>query len=93
MTAEDQAMTQEGLGLNVGICLRISYSYDRMIGAQDSEWLQNTLIILINFFQRYRLVANVKKSQTMMCQHKALRSGISEEAVGQRCTGGWGVIP
>ena len=36
-------------------------------------------------YQQYRFVANVANYWAIMCQPRALRSGMSEEAVGRRC--------
>ena len=58
MTAEDQAVAQEGLVLNVRTCMVLLYSDYSMIGAQDLHWLQNVLNVLIGLFRRYGLVAN-----------------------------------
>ena len=70
MTVKVQAVAQEGLGLNLGICLGVFYTTDGMIGDWGSEWLQNALIVLIGLFRGYRLVKNVAKSRTMKCQPK-----------------------
>ena len=87
ITVKDQAVSQEGLSLNVGICLVVFYDDDGMIGAQDSEWIQNALSVFIGLFRQYRLVADFAKYWTMTYQPIALWSGMSEEVVGQRCTG------
>ena len=52
IAAEDQAVAQEGLVLNVGTCMRILYSDDSMIGAQDLHCLQHVLNFLIGLFRR-----------------------------------------
>ena len=57
-----------------------------MVGSRDTEWLQVTLNVLISLFRWYRLVVNVASSKAMTCQPVTLRSGISEEVVGQHCT-------
>ena len=59
MTVEYQAVAQEGLGLNVGICLGVFYAENGMLGARDSEWLQNALNVLIGLFHLYRFVTIV----------------------------------
>ena len=69
---KDQAVTQEVLVLNVGICLGVFYADDSMIGAWDPEWLQNVLKIIIGIFWRYGIVENFAKSRTMTCQPRAL---------------------
>ena len=51
MTVKDQAAEQDGLGINLGICLGFFYANNGMIGAQDSEWLQNAPNALICIFQ------------------------------------------
>ena len=50
MTVYNQTVVQEGLGLNIWIFLGVFYANDNMIGAQDSEWLQNALNIIISLF-------------------------------------------
>ena len=50
ITVEDQTVAQEGLGLNVGIFLRVLYAKDFMIGAQDSEWIKNAHNVFIYLF-------------------------------------------
>ena len=51
-TAEDQAVAQEGLVLNVGTCMGLLYSDISMIRAQDLHCLQNVLNVLISLFRR-----------------------------------------
>ena len=87
MIVKDQAVAQEGLGLNVGRFLRVLYADEGMIGAQDSEYIQNALNVLIGLFWRYGIVANIAKYRTITCQPRTLQSGMSEEAVNRRCTG------
>ena len=89
MTVKYQTVVQQGLGLNVGRCLGVFYTDKCMVGARDSEWLQNALNIRIGLFWRYRLVTNIANYRRMMCQPGALWSGTPEEAVGRRCTGLW----
>ena len=86
MTVEDQMVSQEGLGINVRICLGFFYANDCMVGAQDSEWIQNALNVLISLFWQYGLVTNIPKYWTMSFQPRALQSGMPEEAVCWRCT-------
>ena len=50
MTVKDQTVQQEGLGLNMGRLLGVFYNDDRMIGARDSEWIQNAHNVLISLF-------------------------------------------
>ena len=52
-----------------------------MFRAQNSEWLQNALNVLIGLFCKYRLITNVPKSRTIIFQSGALQSIMSEEAV------------
>ena len=87
LTVKDHMVVQEGLGLNVGRCLGFFYTDDGMVEAQESEWLQKSLNVLIDLFYRYGLVKNVEKSWTMTYQPGALRSGMSEEVEGWQCTG------
>ena len=84
---EDQLLAQEGLGLAVGRGMGLFYKCDGVAGSWYQEWLQGALNVLICLFCRYRLVANIAKSKAMTCQLGTIRSRISEEAVGLRCTG------
>ena len=71
----------------MGIYLGVFYTYVGMVGAQDSEWLQYTLNIIIGLFQRYGLVGNVVKYWTITCQTGALQLGMLREAVVRGCMG------
>ena len=86
-TVENQAVTQELLGLNMGRCLVFFYNNDGMIGSRDSEQLQNALNVLSRLFQWYGIITNVAKSHMITCRPRALRLGISEEVVGHQYTG------
>ena len=44
-----------------------AHAWDSLIGAWDSEWLQNTLNVIIVLFRRYNPVANVVNFLTMTC--------------------------
>ena len=59
-----------------------------MVVSRDPEWLQGTLNVIIRIFHRYRLLVNVTKSKAMTYHPGTIQSGILEEAVGRRCTGG-----
>ena len=48
----------------------------------DPEWLQGVLDVLIGLFRRIGLMANISKSQKVTCQPGAIRSVLSEDAVG-----------
>ena len=61
ITAKDQVVAHEGLVLNVCIFLGVFYTEDRMIGSQDSEWLQNALNVPIGLIWRYGLITNITK--------------------------------
>ena len=86
MAVKDQLVAQEVMGLVVGSCMGIFYSNDGMVVSRDPGWLQGALNMIIGLFRWYRLVANFVKSKSITCHLGALRSGMSEEAVGQRCT-------
>ena len=60
--------------------------YNDMLVLRDPEWLQGELNVLISIFQMYGMVANVANSKAMTCHPGTLRSRISEEAAGRRCT-------
>ena len=61
MTAKDQTVAQEVLGINMGRCLGVFYTNNGMVEAWESDCLQNKLNVLIILFRRYRLVANIVK--------------------------------
>ena len=86
LTVEDQLVAHEGMGLAVGRCLRLFYADNSLVGSLDTEWLQGTLNVITSLLHRYGLVVNVSKFKAMACQTVTLLSGISEEAVGRRCT-------
>ena len=76
LTVKCQTLAQEGLVLIVGRCLGFFNANNNMVGAWDSEWLQNVLNVLIGLFKRYGLIANFVNSRTMMCQPRSLWSVI-----------------
>ena len=39
MTVEDQMIAQDVLGLVVGRCLELVYTYDRMVVLRNKEWI------------------------------------------------------
>ena len=87
MTVEDQVVAQEGLGLDVRRSLGFFYTNDGRTGAEKSEWIQNVIKVLITLFRKYGIIVNVAKYQTMTCQPRALRLGMSEEVVGLQYMG------
>ena len=87
MMVEDYMVAQDGLEETVGRCLGFLYADDGMVGSGDSDWLQHAMKVLIGFFRRYGLAANVAKSCTMTCQPGVLRAGMLEEAMPLKCTG------
>ena len=87
LTVEEKLVAQEGLVLAVGRCLGIFYTDDGIVVSRVLECIQVSLNIVICLFCWYGLVANVVKSNTMTCHPGALRSGVSEDAVGRQCTG------
>ena len=90
LTVGDQLVTQEGMGLVVGMCLGLFYVDDSVVGLRDPKWIQGELHVLIGLFHWYGLVENVAKYKAMKRQPGTLRSGISEEeAVGRQCMGRW----
>ena len=59
-----------------------------MIGSRYPEWPQGAdLNVLIDFFRRTGLKANIEKSKAIICQPRAIRSGMSAEAFTRRSTG------
>ena len=87
MTVEDKRVAPNRLRETVRRCLGVFYANDGMVGSQDADWLQQLMNVLVSFFQRYGLAANVAKSRTMTCQPGLLRSGMSAEAKAMKCTG------
>ena len=65
LTVEDQLVAQEVLGLELGRCIKISYTDNGVVGLRDQEWLQGALNMLIDLFFQYRLVANVANSKAI----------------------------
>ena len=45
----------------------ILYADDVSIAKQDHEWVQDTLSVTVEMFQRMSLEKNIKKSYTMVC--------------------------
>ena len=68
-------------------CLGIFYMDDGVVVSQDPECIQGALNFLIGLLHRYTLVLNFVRSKSMTCHPGTLRSRVSEEAVGQHCTG------
>ena len=66
MVVEIQLVTYEGLGINVGICLVLFYTYDGVAGLQYLEWIQGELNMLIGLLLRYILLVNVAKYKAMI---------------------------
>ena len=87
LTVEYQLVAQEELGLEVRRCLGILYTDYGVVRSRDLDWLQGSLNVLISVFRRCGLVANVENYKSMAYQPGPLRSGMSEEVVGQECTG------
>ena len=87
LTVEDKLVTHDELVLAVGHSLGLFYTGNDMVGLRDTEWLQEALKVIIGLFRQYGLVTNVSKSKSMTCHLGEIRSGMSEEAVIQRCTG------
>ena len=75
-------VSQEGLGLEVGRCVN-----DRVMGSWDPEWLQGALNMVMSLLCWYGLGENIAKSKSITYQPGTIQSGMSEEAVGQWCTG------
>ena len=67
LIVEDEPVTNEGLGMEVGRCKDVFYSYDGMIGSRDPEWLQGVINVIIRLFIRVEFMANVAKSKTTTC--------------------------
>ena len=73
---EDQLVTQEGLGISVGICMGIFYANNGVLGLWYTEWLQGTLNVIIGLLSQCGMVVNVFKSKAMTCQPVTLRYGM-----------------
>ena len=87
MTVEDDAVIHNGLGNAVWRSLGVFYANRGIIVLRYLECLQGDLNVLTGMFLRIELMANAAKSKTMACQMGKIRSGMSEEAVGQISTG------
>ena len=79
-------MSHNGMREAVGRCLGVFYDNDGMVIPRDTEWLQQSMNVLVSPFLWYGLAANVSKSLTMTCQPGALMLGMSEEANDLKCT-------
>ena len=77
ITVKDQRVAHNWMGVAVRSCLGVVYANDGMVVSRDSDWLQHLMNVLIGLFRRYGLVDKISKSRTMICQPRALRSGIS----------------
>ena len=62
MTVKYQAVSHEGLCLNLGRCLEVFCADNVIIGAWDSEWIQNALNILSGLFRRYGIIVDSKNN-------------------------------
>ena len=62
---EDQLVTQEGLVILVGRCIKLFYTDNGVMVSRDLEWIQGALNVIIGLFRRCALVTNVAKSKTM----------------------------
>ena len=65
LTMEDQLVTQEGLVILVGRCIKLFYTDNGVMVSRDLEWIQGALNVIIGLFCRSSLVTNVAKSKTM----------------------------
>ena len=92
MTVEDQRVAHDGMGEAIGRFLGFFYVDDGMVVSRESEWIQNSMNVLVGIFRCYGISANVAKSCTMMCQSGVIRSGMSEESKTLKCTGGTEII-
>ena len=70
----------------MGRCLRLLYSDEGMVVLRYPKWLQGALNVIIGLFRGYVLVVNIAKSKVMTFQMGEIWPGMSEEAVGRRCT-------
>ena len=84
---EGKLVVYKVMGLAVGWCLGLFYANNSMVRSWDPKWLQGFLNMLIGIFQRYVLVTNVSKSKAVTFHPGEIQSSMSEEVVGQQCTG------
>ena len=82
LTTDNRLVAQEGIGLEVRMCLGLFYADGNVVGSRDLEWLQGAMNVLIGLFRRYGLVTNFVKSKAMTCQPGTLQSGMLEKSVG-----------
>ena len=87
MTVEYQRVDHDRMVETIGRCLGVFYADNAMVSSRNSEWIKNTMNVLLGLFKRYGLAANVAKSRTIPCQPGTLRAGMSEEAMVLKCTG------
>ena len=76
LTVEYQLVAQEVLVLAVVRCMGLFYDDDGMVVLWNLEWVQVDLNVLIGPFHQYVLVANIEKSNAMICQPDTLWSGM-----------------
>ena len=85
MTVEYQRVVQDGLGKTVGQCGGVLYSCNCMVISSKPDWLQHAMNALVGLFRSYGLAANFTKSLTITCHPRALRLGMSDEAMALKC--------
>ena len=87
MIVEYDKVINDGLGHAAGRSMGVFYVEDGFIVYQEPEWLQGDLNIIIELFQHIGLMVSAAKSKIIMCQPGIIRSGMSEEAMGQQSMG------
>ena len=85
---EDLAVVHDGLGHVVSHILGVFYADNGIMVCLDPYWLQEILNFFIRLFRKINLASNAAKSKTMTFQLRKITSGMSNEAFGQRSTGG-----
>ena len=80
-TVEHQRVDHDGLGETNERCLRVFYVNNGMVSSRESDCIHQAMNVLVGLLIRHGLAANVIKSCKMTCQPRALRGGMSEEAI------------
>ena len=62
------------------------YADDGLFESRDSEWIQVEINALIRLFQRFVVMNNIAKSNTMTCQPGTIQTGTSKEAFSRMIT-------
>jgi Reverse transcriptase (RNA-dependent DNA polymerase) len=76
-----------GFGFTMEEWLALFYADDGFVGARDDQWLNNSLQVLADIFQRLGLESNPVKTKSMTCLPTLPTTSISTAAYTPRSTG------